>query len=181
MEKQEKKGLSLKVAMAVVQGWAATIYPFMRIGIGKNHPGILGLFGMGWLVLWVAYARCNGLLWLIPLYLLGQLFHLLGHARKPKKVHTNYAGQPFLAMKFLRFKDEAAAKRFGEPLICFLFGMALIGCGYDEGKYFAFGTAALIANQALIELFDRRRIDDMRDGTIESEFLMGQLHNRRRV
>jgi len=169
-KKEEKKGSSLNVVMAIVQGWSATIYPFMRRGLGKNNPGMMGFIGLGWLMLWVLYTRANGLLWIIPLYLLGALFHRLGNTSKG--VHTNYGGEPVLAMKLFRFKDEWAAKRIGEPLISLLAGMALIGCGFDEGKYFAFGAVALIANQVLIDLYDQRRIDDLRDGKIEGQYLM---------
>jgi len=179
MQEQAKKGISLNVAALLIRGWAATIYPFMRRGIGKHHPGMLGVFGLAWLVLWVAYTHASGLLWIVPLYLLGQLSHSLGHARKTSHVHTDYGGEPLLAMKLLRFKDEAAAKRFGEPLISFALGLGLLWYGFPEGKYFAFGAIALAMNQAIIDRYNNRRVDDLRDGMIESRHLMGQLRQRR--
>jgi len=181
MPEQPQKIDSLNVAALVMRGWAATIYPFLRRNLGKHHPGMLGLFGLGWVVLWVAYTHATGLLWLIPFYLLGQCCHVLGHARNPRLVHTEYGGEPVLAMKLLRFTDEAAAKRFGEPLISLAFGLLLLWLGYDEGKYFAFGALALAMNQGIIDRYDHRRVDDLRNGMLESQHLMGQLHPRRKV
>jgi hypothetical protein len=177
-QQPQKKGQTWNVVFAVIRGWSATIYPFLRKNIGKNHPGLTGLIGLGWVLLWVAYTHANGLLWLIPLYGLGQLSHSLGHARKRSPLHTNYSGEPLVAMKLLRFRDESAAKRFGEPLISLAFGIALLAYGYYEGKYFVFGAAALAANQTLIDQYDRRRVDSMRDAMIEGRYLLNQVKGK---
>jgi len=175
---EQKKGNSWNVVVWVIHGWAATIYPFMRKNIGRRHPGIAGLIGMGWVILWVSYTRAGGLLWLIPLYIAGQVLHLIGCARKPSEVHSHYYGDPVLAMT-LGFKDPRAARRFGEPLIAFAVGMGLILYGYQEGKYFVFGAVALIVNQSLIDMQERRRVDDMRDGMIEGRYFLGRARERR--
>jgi hypothetical protein len=177
---QEQKVGSMQVATGFIAAYAATIYPFMRTNIGKNHPGLAGLIGMGWVVLWVAHTHADGLILLVPLYLGGQLLHSLQHAFKQSTVHTRYSGTPVLAMKLLRFKDEIAAKRFGEPVISLIVGLGLLRLGYDEGKYFALGAVVLFMNQSLVGQYERRRVDDMRDGMIGSSYLMSQLRSRRR-
>ena len=64
------------------------------------------------------------------------------------------------------------AKQIGEPLISLAIGSVLRACGYDEGKYFAFGAAVLFINQTMIDAYNERRSDDMRDGMIEGHYIM---------
>jgi hypothetical protein len=169
--KEEKKGFSFSGAAAFVEAYAATIYPFLRINIGKNHPGIIGFLGMGWILLWSAYAQAERLTWMIPIYLVGWLFHTIGSHRK--RLHTHYAGEPFVAMRLFRM-NERSAKQFGEPIISLAIGFGLLWSGYAEGRYFVVGAFALAVNQRLIEMIEQRRVDDMRDAMIEGEHLMNK-------
>ena len=68
-QKQEKKGNSLNVLHWVVASWSATIYVFMRRNMGKRHPGVIGMMGIAWLMLWILYTRAEGLTFVIVLYM----------------------------------------------------------------------------------------------------------------
>jgi hypothetical protein len=181
MQEQQKKGNSVGIAIACFQCWAAMIYPMMRRNWGSNHPGMRAVFGIGWVFLWIAYTHADGLIWIIPLYLLFLLENRMKHARGTLDVHSDYSGEPVMAKVFCRFKNEALAKKIGEPLISLVFGVCLLEMGYEEGKFFTLGALALLANQTLIGFYERRRFTDMRDAQIESEALMREIHNRRRA
>ena len=172
---EKKRDSSLKVLGWIVGGWAATINPFMRKNIGKRHPGITGLVGMAWLTLWIAYTQAQGLVYMIPVYVLGQFFHRVGS--RNSEVHSHYVGEPVLA-RMIGFKNDAAARQIGEPLIAFVIGIAMIACGFDEGKYFAFGSGAMAINEALLQFREQRTVDDMRDGMIEGRYFMGRARER---
>jgi hypothetical protein len=173
--KQEKKGNTLNVLHWVVASWSATIYVFMRKNIGKRHPGVIGMMGIGWLMLWILYTRAEGLTFLIPLYMVGALLHQVG-ARK-SEVHSRYIGDPTLA-RMIGFKNDAIARRVGEPLIAFVFGIGLIACGFDEGKYFAFGAGAMAISASIVDFQEQRRVEDTRDAMIEGRYYTQRARER---
>jgi hypothetical protein len=169
-QQEQKKGHTMHILAAIISGWALTIYVWMRKDIGKNHVGINALFGIGWIMLWVAYTHASDLAWLIPAFIAGWVIHRMGHA-KPRNIHTHYGGTPIIAMTLFRIRDETFAKCFGEPVIAALAGSAMLLFGYDEGKYFIFGAVAMMANATFEQRYARQRIDDLNDGIIEGQVI----------
>ena len=175
---EQKKTSSWPFVLAIMNAWAATIYFCMRERVGRRHPHLPVLIGCGWIWLWVAHTGAERLIWLIPLLLLGLCLHNIQHQRNLFSVHSNYGGDPIIAIK-LGFKDERVAKAFGEPLISFTVGAVMLANGFQEGKYFAFGALAMVVTNSINEMQQRRRVEEMRDGMIEGRYLMGQMKGRR--
>jgi hypothetical protein len=177
----QKRDNTWNVVFAFIGGYAMTIYLFMRLKVGKRHFGIEGFVGLGWMLLYMMHTKCDEMIILIGFFVVGNLAHQFGHAiGKAEIVHSRYGGDPWLANLLFPFLSPTRAKQFGEPIIAFLAGCLLSHWSEGVGHYVMGGAMFLAMNHAMLRHCEQERIDDLRDGMIEQQYLMSRVRERRR-
>jgi hypothetical protein len=165
---------STNVAMLVFQIGAISMEVFLHRGFGERYLG----------------PRAAAVFILIPLYSLGwqgydlqPLFLFLGayllmcfvaragiaeRVRRGEQCHSFYTGWP----RFLGPKakiSEIAMKRFWEPGITGLLGLAVRDFNAPLGTYLIFGAISMACSVGASEAIERQRALDMNDAVIDQQ------------
>jgi hypothetical protein len=143
--------------------------------MGRDHIGFAGFMGLGLVFFYAGLTRAMPLLLLIPILILHYACQNVSYfVRRRKGIvqHTEYGGEPWIAMRLMFTKSEPFAKQFGEPLIIFGLGCLMQEWSPSTAAYFWWGAAAMFFNQLVIADMDRRILDQIDNARIESEFYM---------
>lgn len=167
----------------LVSAWAITIYLPMRYGSGREHAGSRGLLGMIFPFAFMLFVPDPSVMLVWPIYLVGLIIHRFGHWRAYRRrelVHTQYQGDPWLAMLLFRFRDPVKAWTVGEPLLAVGIGFLLSPLGEGLALYYIFGAGAMLMKQIFDNIGARRYLDQYHDAMIENQYLMSQSRETRR-
>jgi hypothetical protein len=157
---------------------ATCVSVFIRKGFGAEALGFNGAVAFIILLVCAGGDKSGGMLlyffaWLIAL-LIQRAITIRNECRGHYQ-HSKYTGWPWLGLKFC--KTEATAKRWVEPFLCVVFGIALLQVSESVGTFVLCGAISLKMVDGINSFADYRRIQIMHDAEIEMRRLR-QMYRR---
>ena len=97
--------------------------------------------------------------------------------RRGIRLHSQYAGDPTIAMRFLR---DPAHARWLEPFLCLGVAVCMIPFSQITAAFVFWGAVALLVRTSMDREVHRKRVRHLLDAEIEQEFLVEQWQRQRR-
>lgn len=159
---------------------ATCVSVFIRRGFGAEALGFNGAVAFIILLVCAGGDQTGGMLlyffaWLVAL--MTQRAITIRNEVAGRYQHSKYTGWPVVAMKFC--KTESTAKRWVEPFLCVVFGIALLQVSESVGTFVLCCAMALVMADGISSFVDYMRVQKMRDAEIEMRRLREMYRGRR--
>ena len=152
---------------------ASCISPFIRKDFGAQHHRNYGLFTTILLLVVAGEDRSGlGTLYFFA-WLAAVIFRRIETFMLMKKgtiIHSQYAGYPWLAMRFPFVRKESFAMGIIEPEMCLATGIALLPLSEPLGLLFMGGFISFLSRNGIERDVVKKRIQAMHDARIEQEY-----------
>jgi len=169
---------NFSIALALANGHAACLAPFLRCRFGVRALGVDAVIGM--LILFV-YAEASHApeiggffcIWFLAVWLQRRQANKL--AKSGWTVHSRYTGYPWVAMKILRVRDELNAKGVADPVVCIIAGLLIQRVSPALGNFIFLGAFSFAFQVGIERRLMRMRRLGMQDAQIEQRMLARQI------
>lgn len=145
--------------------------PFLRHGSGSEAYALNGVL-MFLVLLLLAIATKNPACWLFFGAWFIAICRRRGQCNAARKrgeiIHSRYDGDPWLALKVPFVKRHKTAREFVEPMMCFISGALLCTFSIELGALVMAGFVTLMIKNAIEEEITCKRLERMRDASIEN-------------
>lgn len=159
--------------------YANCIIPFLRRRFGAEAFGFQGMFAFVGLLL-LAGGDPTGVgmcyLWIWIAFVLMHRAGTMNNERKGIFLHSQYAGDPWIAKLVCR--DDDFARRYVEPFLCLTVGTLLCPLSETVGAFVIFGAIALGMVEVIQGQVSRVRLQKMRDAEIEMQYYAERFRRR---
>jgi hypothetical protein len=157
--------------------------PFMRSNFSSGAFGLTAVLAALMMMLWAAASNSEGIFLYLMLWFVAVAVQRVKAAARAKRgiyEHSRYSGWPWLAMKLLPLvKREDTAKRFVEPMICFVVGSLLCPISKPLGLFVMSGSFSIIFKFGIERQINYVRVQRLRDLQIEQRQLSERLYGER--
>lgn len=174
-----RAGLNLLIFLADSLGMV--LIPFIRHSFGIHAPGNSGVMALVLMVLAIGGSRDAGIVWLILAWFCAMIcqriraFYLF---RKGWRLHSQYRGHPWFAMRFPFAKTDKLARDF-EPVICVGLGFLLMPVSAGVGGLVIVAAFSLFVMRCTELAVRGRQVTAMRDLEIEQRAMSERLRGLR--
>jgi hypothetical protein len=150
---------------------ATTVLPFLRRGNGTEAYAMNGVLVFVVLLV-LAIGTRNPACWAffaLWFFMIVRRRVQVYQARKRGQiVHSRYDGDPWLAFKVPFVRTNEMARSIIEPLICLIVGSLLCTLSIDLGAIVLLTCFSLMVKNGIEEEITRKRLERMRDASIEN-------------
>ena len=170
---KQPRGESLDVGYRLFHCHLSALAVFIRRDFGLEALGI-NAFIAGLMIL-LTYAATGDpamkaflVMWLVAQIV--QRVRSFRNKRRGMRIHSRYAGYPWLAMRVPFVRSETVAVRFVEPLLCLTAGWVLMHLSRPLGGFVMLGCVSFFIRNNIDAEIQRVRLRQMDDARIEAEW-----------